>query len=680
LKVSYEWIRKYVPTKLRADSLAEKLTMAGMEVTSVEQKGDDFIFEIEITSNRADCLSHIGIAREVAAVTKKPLLLPAFDLKPYFTAGTQLPQALVKEHQLCARYTVRLITGVRVGPSPKWLVERIESVGLRPINNVVDITNFVLFETGQPLHAFDYDKLAGNKVIVRLAKEGEEIITIDGQKRKLKNTTLIIADQEKPVAIAGIMGSTVAEVGPSTKRVLLEAASFDPVSIRRSSRYLALSTDSSYRFERGVDISSIVAASDRAASLICEIAKGKAHKKITDIGVKRAKSNIITIRQQKVNAVLGTAIPGSQIKSGLVRLGFKVSAKGATMKVTAPSFRPDAVKEIDLIEEIARVYGYDNIPSRLPCALVTEPEACLKRKNKINDIIRNTLSGLGFSEIITYSLVARDDLKALDAPQMNIISVQNPLSDQQEVMRNTLLPGALKVIEQNINKGNKNIKLFELSNVYFEKDSNPQEEQNLLLATCGESSTDWRRKAQKMDLFYLKGILKAMFDRLGADIYFEVSQHPNFDPSCTVAILSNNRMLGVVGKLKQQALLKAGIKTEVCAAEITMRIALENIILQKIFENFSRYPASERDISMCISEDISFENINAALREAGGLIIKEARLVEEYRGKQIPQGQRSLLIRVTYQSKDKTLTEKEIDSAHSAVVKKLNQDFNATIR
>ncbi len=680
MKISYEWIRAYVPTKIRARSLAKRLTMNGLEVTSIEEKKEDFIFDIEVTPNRPDCLCHIGVAREVSAITKKALKLPSFNLGPYIAKNISQPQVLIKDIKGCPRYTARIIADIEVGPSPKWLIKRIESVGLRPVNNVVDITNFILFETGQPLHAFDYDKLVGGKIIVRLAKDGEEILTIDREKKKLKSATLIIADAEKPVAIAGIMGGANTEVGLSTKRILLEAAHFDPISIRRSSRYLGISSDSSYRFERGIDTSKIVDASNRATSLICKIAKGKTHKKIIYVGKRQARTHIINLRPHKVSALLGTKISNADIKSSMSSLGFKVKPGKNTMKVAAPSFREDVKREIDLIEEIARIYGYDNIPCSLPRAIVTEERPFFKRKSRITDIVRRALTSFGFSEIQSYSLISRADLKKLDTPEINTISIQNPLSDQQEIMRNTLLPGLLKAVGHNINMGNSDIKLFELSNIYFRQAENLHEEQNLALAVCGESVSDWKRKPEQMNLFYLKGILKTLFDKLAINAYFEESQHPSFEPGETMAVLVDNKMLGIAGRIKTAVLAKMDIRGEVYASEITHRALYENARLEKSFKPFSRYPKSERDISFCVNDDISFESINNAIKKEASYIIKSVKLMEEYRGKQIPGGQRSLFIRITYQAKDRTLKEQEIDTAHSSIKKRLIQDFNATIR
>ncbi|UCH12560.1 MAG: phenylalanine--tRNA ligase subunit beta [Candidatus Omnitrophota bacterium] len=681
MKISYEWLREYVPTKIKAKNLAQKLTMNGLEVTSIEEKAGDFIFGIEVTPNRSDCLCHVGIAREASAITKKRLKLPSFNLAPYFAKGVPIPEVVLRKAKLCPRYTARLIADVKVAPSPKWLIKRIESVGVRPVNNIVDITNFILHETGQPLHAFDYDKLIANKIIIRLAKDGEEITTIDGTKVRLKGDILVIADAKTPVAIAGIMGGLNTEVGPSTKRILLEAACFDPTSIRRSSRYLGLSSDSSYRFERGIDSSKIIDASDRATCLICEIAKGKTHREKVDVGKKEIKTRVINLRPHKVKLLLGAKISNSDIKSGLAPIGFKVSGAKGTMKVVVPSFRrADIKREADLIEEIARIYGYDNIPTKLPRVVITEEAPSFKRRKRITNLVRKALAGLGFDEILTYSLISKNDIRKLNVPDINTISIRNPLSDQQGVMRNTLLPGMLGAINYNINTGNPDIKLFEFSNIYFRQDGDYQESPSLALALCGNTAGDWKRKPQRTDIFYLKGILKTLFEKLGIDIYFEESQHPSFEPDGTMAILVDNKMLGIVGVVKTEILAKTDIKTQVFAAEINTRVLFENARLEKFLKTIIRYPISERDVSMSVNNDIPFESINRAIKDTARFIIKEVRLVEEYKARPVPEGQRGLLVRITYQSKDRTLKEQEIETAQDLIRKKLTQEFNAAIR
>ncbi|MBN1406088.1 MAG: phenylalanine--tRNA ligase subunit beta [Candidatus Omnitrophica bacterium] len=692
MKISYDWIRKYVPIKMRAQNLAEKLTMAGLEITGTDKRGDDFIFELEITSNRPDWLSHIGIAREVSAITKKPLNIPQISLQKYFSADIKKPQVILQENVLCPRYTARLITGLAIGPSPKWLIGRIEAMGLRAVNNVVDITNFVLFETGQPLHAFDYDKLKGKKIIIRTAKAGEEIITIDGEKRKFqpqtdqpsagKKDTLVIADENTPVAIAGIMGGLNTEVTSSTKNILLESAYFDPVCIRRASKFMGLSTDSSYRFERSVDIGNIINASDRAAALICAIAKAKTHQGIVDLGKKTNTPVTITLRPDRVYSLLGVRISSTEIKSILTRLGFKVKSQANSIKVIVPSFRKnDIIGEADLVEEIARIYGYNNIPMVMPRAIVTEESESFKQKNKITAIVRSALASLGFNEMLTYSLISKDDIKKLDMPELDTISLQNPLSEQYQIMRTSLLNGALKAASHNINMGNLNLKLFELSNVYHKENNVFTENMNLSLILCGDTASDWNKKPRAMDIFYLKGALTTLFNAIGVDAAFqELSHHPCFDSSEALAITAGNKIIGVIGRVQGAVLRKIDIKKDIYAAEINAELLFENSRPDKHFNAIVKFPGSYRDVSMSVDSGVSFESISMLIKEANRSIIKDVFLQEEYRGDKIAEGKRNLLIRVYYQSKEKTLAEAEIEAADGLIRKKLIDNFNATLR
>ena len=680
MKVSYEWLREYVPTKIRAANLADQLTTAGLEVTSLQQRKDDFIFEIEVTPNRSDCLSYIGIAREIAAITKKPLKHPAANLVKHIKAITKTPKVTVKDQKLCPRYTARVIVGVVVKPSPKWLVKKIESIGLKPINNVVDITNFILFETGQPLHAFDYDKIAGKEIIVRTAKEKEKITTIDKVERELKNTILVIADSKKPIAIAGIMGGLNTEVTASTKNILLEAADFNQLSVRRSCRYLGLNTDSSYRFERGVNNAAIDEASERAASLICDIANAKTHKKALSSGTKKSKTTTIMLRPKKVKHVLGVKISTTAIKRILKPLGFETKQQNNVLKVSVPCFREDVKREIDVIEEIARIYGYNNTPSILPRAIITDELEKFKRKNTLVQSAQNTLTGLGFNEIMTYSLLSKQDLVNANASDIDTISVRNPLSDQQEVMRTTLMPGILKAINYNINMNNSNIKLFEISNIYFQQEAKLKQQQNLVFAVSGSSVYDWNKNQEQMNIFYLKGILKTLFDSLNIKVSFEETQHPGFEDGETMAVLSSDKMLGIIGKISSRVQENFNIKTPAYAAEISMPGLAENFRAYKQFKQFSRFPKSERDISMYVNIDIVFADIKRTIKQSAGSILKNIELKEEYKGKQVPQGQRSLLIKLTYQSDDRTLREEEIERSLNTIKEKLVQELNVELR
>ncbi len=694
MKISYEWLREYVNTKLRAENIASKLTMAGHEVSAITRQGNDFIFDMEITPNRADCLSHLGIAREAAAITGKELKVPCVKIRKTISVKKPL-NVSVENRQACPRYTCRVINNVKIAPSPKWLVKRIESMGLRTVNNIVDITNFVLFETGQPLHAFDSDKFSGQEIIVRNAKHKECITTIDGIERKLSSRMLVIADGERPMAIAGVMGGKHAEVTEKTENIFLESAYFDAVSVRRAAFNLGLSTDSSYRFERGVDLGGILFASDRATSLICDIAKGEPCG-IKDTGIKRGAGTKIILRPAYLNKILGTSLKATEIGSILSRLGFSV--KGASsLIVTVPTYRNDTTRETDLAEEVARIYGYENItPS--PLKVVTTTEDLQTRDfMKKRDITKNMLVASGFNEIITYSLVNGDTIKNTAFSGEDFVAIKNPLSREQNIMRTSLLPGILRTIAYNLSRqayqiaGRQayDLKLFELSNIYFQKKAEYNEEPSLVLAQYDRPGKGLQKDYSETGLFQLKGALSGLGKRLGiTGLVFEKTSHPVFDKDEAAAILAGNIMLGVIGRVNEEILHSFGISGQLFIAELNFNMLAASSNLKRYYKPLPRFPYSYRDVSFSIDSSIPYSELASFFRQtglptsaqAGGAQLEKVKLLSEYRGKQIEKKRRALAIRMIFRSKKKTLTEEEIDVVDTAIREGLKEKFNAILR
>ena len=677
MKISYEWLREYVNTKIRAENLSQILTMAGHEVGSVEKKGNDFIFDMEITANRADCLSHIGMAREAAAVTKKRLMLPYAEIRSEKSANPI--KVFIEDKIDCPRYSARVIRGVKVGPSPKWLVKRIESMGLRPVNNIVDITNFVLFETGQPLHAFDLDKLEGNEIIVRRARTNEKITVIDGSDRTLQPRMVVIADKKKAIAIAGVMGGKDTEVTEKTKNILLESAYFNNVSIRRTSLVLGISTDSSYRFERGVDLESVVKASDRAASLIKTTAKGRVFE-LVDAGVRQKPLNKVTLKPVNVNKILGTTLSPGQIMDCLKRLGFKASGS-SSLEVRIPSFRADITREADLIEEVARIYGYDNIPLIAPSIVATEQDpASEERKQKIKTA-KETMAALGYGEAITYSLVSRQMMKDMAFSDEGIIDIRNPLSKEQEIMRQSLIPGLLRAVYNNISRQLSRIKLFELSNIYFLKEGAYNEDMFLSACFYDKSQRSKHKDYRDEGIFKLKGAVTALCERLGIPgLAFEKTTHTIFVPDETVTVMSGDAVLGAMGRIKPEILKDFDIKGDLYAAEFNFSSMMSSANLKRYYRELPRFPFSYRDISFAIDSSITYKEIEALIRQTGGAIVESVECLSEYTGEQILASQRGLVIRVIYRSKMTTLTEEEISSVDAAIRDNLTKKLEATLR
>ena len=679
MKISYEWLREYVNTKLRAKNLAAKLTMAGHEVTAIAEQGNDFIFDMEITANRADCLSHLGIAREVAAITGKGFKAPCIKIKKRISIKNPF-KVSIENKSACPRYTCRVINNVKVTSSPKWLIKRIESVGLRSVNNIVDITNFVLFETGQPLHAFDLDKFSRQEIIIRNAEDKEPIIAIDGTEKRLSSGMLVITDGVRPVAIAGVMGGKETEVTERTENILLESAYFDAVSVRRAALSLGLSTDSSYRFERGVDPEGILFASDRATSLICDIAKGEP-RAIKDAGTKIRPAAKIILRPEYLNNILGTALKRAEISNILTRLGYGVKS-ASELTVTVPTYRNDTTREADLIEEVARIYGYENIASNPLNVITTTEDPQAKDFMKKRDITKNMLVASGFNEIITYSLISNDMVKNTAFSGEDFVRIKNPLSKEQDIMRPSLLPGMLKAVAHNLSRQVYDIKLFELSNIYFQKEAEYNEEPLLALAQYDRpSGKEPRNDYSETGLFRIKGVLSELGKRLGiTGLAFEKSSHPAFDKGETAAVLADNIMLGTAGRIDEKTLHSFDIKGELFVAELNFNMLAESSSLERYYRPLPRFPYSYRDVSFSIDSSVPYSGLVSFLKQTGGTRLEKIKLLSEYRGEQIEKGHRALAIRMIFRAKEKTLTEEEIDITDTAIREGLKKKFNAALR
>lgn len=682
MRVSYNWLKEYIAFKLSPKELAERLTMAGLEIKSIDQKGPAYIFEAEITSNRPDWLSIYGIAREIQAITGSRL--KSVDVKLPKESASLKPSIIIEDKKGCLRYVGRIIDDVQAGPSPKWLTERIEGAGIRPVNNIVDITNFCLMELGQPLHAFDYDKLDGGRIVVRRAKKGEEIITIDGVKRKLDETILVIADAGRPVAIAGVMGGKDTEVTFSTKRILLESAYFDPPTIRMAAKKLGVSTESSYRFERGVDFGGILSASNRATALICDLAKAKAVSKASDAGTKTARQVKINLGISRTNKILGMEVPASKCASILTGLGLKIKQKGKdSLEALVPSFRADLKEEVDLIEEIARIYGYDKVPETLTKISVWGKGSQKSAERITEEMIRETLLGMGLNEVISHALISKGNIvnKIMNIRDDKLPKVQNPLSSESEVLRPSALCGMMDVLAHNINRKIADMRMFELGKSYFCRDNGiPSEKGILAIALCGMKTKDWRNKTA-LDIFDLKGIVEALFDKLGISGYkFEAKASPLLALSASSSIKIGGRDVGILGKLDKAVLDSYDIKIPIFISEMELEPIYAHARLERRFAGLPRYPSTTRDISLIVDDKISNSEITGLIKEVCGDLAVSVKPFDLYRGEQIPKGSKSILYSVEYRASDRTLTDEEASSLDKKVREVLAERFNAKIR
>jgi phenylalanyl-tRNA synthetase beta chain len=681
MKISYNWLKEYVDVKISPEKLAETLTMAGLSVESVSKLGGDSVLEIEITANRPDWLSVTGVAREVAALTGGRLKVHAPS-----KAGSQKKSAgapfkvKVEDRKLCPRYTARAVYGVKVGPSPDWLKARIEAMGLRSVNNVVDITNFCLFETGEPMHAFDLDRISGSAVIVRRAQKSEKILLIDGSEKTLDDAMLVIADEKKPVAVAGVMGGISTEVNFSTANILLEAAYFDPISVRRTARKLGISTDSSYRFERRVDISNVVSASERALGLILDICGGTAGRFI-DLKSPAKKAGTVELNFNRLNDLLGVEIPPAKVRKIVTSIGMKIkSASAKSLKLGAPGFRHDIKAEVDVIEEVARVYGYNNIPATLPDIVEqpvrTEPEMVFSQKT------RDCLAAMGAYEIMTYSLLSRKSVAAAGFNAAGTIDIKNPLTSEQESMRPSLVPGMLGAILWNINRKSKDLKLFELGNVYMKgPDGGFSERKHLCIGFTGQAFESWTGASRPADFFELKGAAEALFAELGVkDVSFRRANRDGFCAGACAEISVAGNVVGIMGEVSVAVLKNFDIKEKVCLLEADAEAIFAGASLGGRFADLPKYPSVFRDISIVAGKDISNSEVVSVIRAAGGDALKEARLVDRYKGKQIPEDKVSLTYRLEYRDPARTLEEKHVAEVHAKVLRDLDEKLGARLR
>ena len=675
MKISLNWLKSYVAFSVSPDQLAHQLTMAGLEVEKISSVGGDRVFELEITPNRPDCLNMIGIAREVAAIFNKPLKEPRLTRSAKIKTKCDIS---IVDQKGCARYLGVVIENVSVGATPDWIKKCVEALGDRSINNIVDITNFCLMEMGQPLHAFDYDKLNGGKIIVRRASQGEKIVTIDGIERVLDPSILVIADAKKPVAIAGIMGGQETEVTENTKNILLESAYFDPVLIRRASRKLGLTSDSSYRFERGVNWALVEATSWRAVSLILQSARGTITKRSDVAYVKPIKTKpTITLSLDRVNTYLGMNIAIARCQKVLKNLGFSVTTQKNILKVIPPTHRSDIKLDVDVIEEISRIIGYDHVPISMPSIIAGEVLPPPKRL--IRKILREVFLAQGFSEAINYSMINQRSLDKSLQGELVGIKIQNPLTQDQEMLRPSMLPSLLTSVLTNINRGQGALQLFEMGKVYLFKG----EHETLGLVVAGAIHNDWRRPKQNtIDFYDIKGSVEQALMRIGvSDLSFVVCDAKFFEAGQASKILVNGEEIGVVGKINEEALENWDIKEKnVFFAEVDLEAVYRLANCEKYYTPIAEFPAIVRDVSIAVKKDITFNQVCDTIFKVKSDILAHVKFNEEYLGDKIPADSRGLIFSLIFQSPKRTLREEEVTAVHSRITTALVENLKAVIR
>jgi phenylalanyl-tRNA synthetase beta chain len=679
MKISLDWLNEYVKVDLPLPELLERLTMIGLVAEKAQEVGGDHVLEVETYANRPDTLGHIGIAREVAAMTGAPLIPRKWPVVELEEKTADLTDVQILDEALCPRYCGLLIRGVAVGPSPDWLRTRIEAMGLRTVNNVVDVTNYVLFATGQPIHAFDFRKLAGGRIVVRRAMKGEKFRSLDGGVIELAPEMLVIADEAKPVALAGVMGGEETGVTDATVDVFIESACFDPISVRLTAKKAGLSTDASYRFERGTDPGFPPEAARMAASLLCRFG-GKASKGLIDVHPKPRKPKSVVLRHRRIADLLGVDVPADFVPRLLADLGFRVeeSQKG-TWIAEVPSFRVDIEREADLIEEVARFYGYDKIPSERTPDRSFEPPA--NRKRERVQKLRQVLLHHGFDEVINFSFSDPEKEAALGSGR-EPVALLNPLSARSATMRTTLMMGLLENAARNLNRGLEGVHIFEAGGIYFRHDEAYCEQLSLgLLATGRVGLSNWQSRPEDTDLFVLKGAVEAAMTVLRYEPFgFEEADHPFFEPEASLALVYKGERVGFLGILKKALRDLYSVEGTIYAAEIDLAVLLGKQPKPFAFAPVPKFPGAVRDLSFLVDRKLSWQDVRHVLTRLSVPILEGFELTDRFSGPSVPSDKVSLSVRFRYRSAQRTLLAEEVDKAQQEVVGHLRSALNATLR
>jgi phenylalanyl-tRNA synthetase beta chain len=679
MKVSLSWLNRLLTASIDVDEAERLLTAGGFPVEETLAVGDDTMIDVEVTSNRPDVLSHVGVAREIAARSERALKTPACECSAEGDRDVESLASVVNEAEgLCPLYTARVITGVKVGPSPDWLVQALESVGQRSVNNVVDVTNFVLLELGQPLHAFDLAKLADSKIVVRKAKANEPFEAIDHSKHTLQDDMLVIADSEKPVALAGVMGGAESEVSDATTDLLIESAMFDELAVRRASRKLKLFSDSSFRFERGVDPLGVDRASKRCCQLILELAGGSLAKGVIRVGQGDPSPVEITLRTQRTRDLLGIELDNGGQAELLEALGIATTLDGDTLVATIPSYRLDLVREIDLIEEIARQHGLANIPTRDKINIVAHrPQDNVQAKR----VIVETLVAHGYHETITPSLITHDDAKAF-ANEADCATLVGDMRRADNTLRPTPLPSLLSCRKLNQDAGNTSVKLFEIASGWQKNDGEIVERRSLTLLRDAPDGQAALRETRGTIEELLAALAGSQADADGSDGQSAIAITPAEIDGYAVgaAIVLSGTPVGVFGTLASSLIDRFGLQTPLVAAQLDLESLLTLYPPVHHAGDLPKYPAIERDLSVVVDEATPWQAIANAVATAQPALLESADFVGTYRGKQVGKGKKSVTLRMQFRDPQTTLRHEQVDPQVETVVQALNDKVGAELR
>ncbi|MHC4423343.1 MAG: phenylalanine--tRNA ligase subunit beta [Planctomycetota bacterium] len=669
MKVLLSWLSDYIEAGLPADKIAEIFSDLGFPCEGIERFGDDAVLDLEITSNRGDCLGYIGIARELAAATGKKLKLPQVELNESNKDVTEFAGVDILDPDLCCRYTARIIEGVKVGPSPDWLKNRLEKIGLRTVNNVVDATNYAMMETNQPPHAFDYEKIAQGKIIVRKAIAGERIVSIDGTQCDLTPDMLVIADPDGPVAIAGVMGGADTEVSDTTTTILLEDAFFQPVSIRKTSHKLALPSESSYRFERTMDIEMVDWASKRTAQLITQVAGGKVAKGVVDIYPKKPEQKEVTLRLGRLSKLLGVELPSQEVVKILSSLSFQPQQKDDVIACSVPSWRSDVYREADLIEEVARIYGYNRIPTERKISIEVVP---VDSRKKLTESIGTHLNGCGFYETITVGFVAGSIARLfVEQDSEEHLAVNDVSRKSANLLRRMLLPSLLGVLKTNLNAKNIPCRIFEIADTFVptKKAGELPIEKTKLAIVCDSN------------LQLLQGVIEGLLKSLDRNAQIVFAPADLVWAEAGAQIMVNGIASGSVGIVSEKVRDKFDLKdvTPVAAELDFEQLSTMQAGPVKV-KPIPKFPAIERDLSIVVDEGIVWADIAQAVNKKASAELEAVQFVGIYHGKGIPSGKKSVTLTLTFRDEDGTLTHEAVDRLEANIVDSLAKSVAAELR
>lgn len=679
MRISIAWLKEFLEEDVPASRVVDGLNRIGLMVESQAELDGDILLEVETYSNRPDTLGHMGMAREVATALGVKLKRQDWPLVEMSLRTAEVVDVQVRDEDLCPRYCGLVVKGVKVGPSPGWLRQRIEAMGLKSINNVVDVTNYVLFATAQPIHAFDLDRIGGKKVIVRRARQGERLLCLDGSDLPLQPSMLVIADEARPIALAGVIGGMDSAVTEATRDIFIESACFDPVSIRQTRKTAGLQTDASYRFERGADITFAPEAARMAASLLAQFA-GQATKELVDIYPEPRKKRELILRHRRVTDLLGVEVEEGFIQKTLEALEFGVESKQPGIwRVRVPFWRVDIDREVDLIEEVARFFGYDNIPAAVPPLKVVEPIVDRKREKLAR--LRPVLFHQGFTEVINFSF-SDPEKEGILRTGYEPLEIRNPISVRASRLRTTLLGGLLETLAWNKNRGREAVHIFEIGNIYYRMEEKPWESLTLALLSSGPlGEPSWAGESEEAGFFHLKGTCEALMAYLRFEpFFFSPEDHPLFEPGLSLALAYREEKVGYLGLVRRAILDAFEVRGQVFGAEVDLERLFSKQPQPFTFSPVGKFPAIVRDLSLIVPRSVSYEALKRTMERSSVSILEEFRLVDLYQGEPVPPDKISLSFRLVFRHPQRTLQAEEVDKAEQQILNHLKRAHQAQLR